>query len=166
MTMATRLAVMHHGYLAQVGTPAEVYEYPQTRLVAEFLGTANVFEGIVREAGAAGALVEATAFDAEFQSDTDPPKPAGARVFIAVRPEKMRVRRAGDDERAGRNRLVGSVRDIAYYGDFFMFVVDLPGGGAVRVSQPNQARITELPITWGDRVVVEWPPLATVVLPE
>lgn len=166
MTMATRIAVMHHGYLAQVGTPAEVYEYPQTRLVAEFLGTANVFEGIVREAGAAGALVEATALDAQFQSDTDPPKPVGARVFIAVRPEKMRVRRAADDERAGTNRLVGAVRDIAYYGDFFMFVVDLPEGGTVRVSQPNQARITELPITWGDRVVVEWPPLATVVLPE
>ena len=166
MTMATRLAVMHHGYLAQVGTPAEVYEYPQTRLVAEFLGTANVFEGIVREAGAAGALVEATALDARFQSDTDPPKPVGARVFIAVRPEKMRVRRAADEERAGTNRLVGTVRDIAYYGDFFMFVVDLPEGDTVRVSQPNQTRITELPITWGDRVVVEWPPLATVVLPE
>ena len=166
MTMATRLAVMHHGYLAQVGTPAEVYEYPQSRLVAEFLGTANVFEGIVREAGATGALVEATAFDATFQSDTDPPKPAGARVFVAVRPEKMRVRKAEDGATAGTNRLVGAVRDIAYYGDFFMFVVDLPEGGTVRVSQPNQARITELPITWGDRVVVEWPPLATVVLPE
>ena len=166
MTMATRLAVMHHGYLAQVGTPAEVYEYPQSRLVAEFLGTANVFEGIVREAGATGALVEATAFDAHFQSDTDPPKPVGARVFVAVRPEKMRVRKAGAEERAGTNCLVGTVRDIAYYGDFFMFVVDLPEGGTVRVSQPNQARITELPISWGDRVAVDWPPLATVVLPE
>jgi putrescine transport system ATP-binding protein len=166
MTMATRLAVMHHGYLAQVGTPAEVYEYPQTRLVAEFLGTANVFEGIVREAGAAGALIEAVAFDARFQSDTDPPKPVGARVFVAVRPEKMRVRKAEGGETAGTNRLVGAVRDIAYYGDFFMFVVDLPEGGTVRVSQPNQARLTELPITWGDAVVVEWPSLATVVLPE
>jgi putrescine transport system ATP-binding protein len=166
MTMATRLAVMHHGYLAQVGTPAEVYEYPQTRLVAEFLGTANVFEGIVREAGAAGAVIEAVAFDARFQSDTDPPKPVGARVFVAVRPEKMRVRKAEGGETAGTNRLVGTVRDIAYYGDFFMFVVDLPEGGTVRVSQPNQARLTELPITWGDAVVVEWPSLATVVLPE
>lgn len=166
MTMATRLAVMHHGYLAQVGTPAEVYEYPQTRLVAEFLGTANVFDGIVREAGASGALVEPTALDALFRSDTDPPKPVGARVFVAVRPEKMHVRKAAAGEAAGTNRLVGTVRDIAYYGDFFMFVVDLPEGGAVRVSQPNLARITELPITWGDRVAVEWPPLATVVLPE
>jgi putrescine transport system ATP-binding protein len=78
----------------------------------------------------------------------------------------MRVRKAEGGETAGTNRLVGAVRDIAYYGDFFMFVVDLPEGGTVRVSQPNQARITELPITWGDRVAVEWPPLATVVLPE
>ncbi|WP_337875259.1 ABC transporter ATP-binding protein [Elioraea sp.] len=166
MTMATRLAVMHHGYLAQVGTPAEVYEYPQTRLVAEFLGTANVFEGIVTKAGATGALVESTEFDAVFESDTDPPKPAGARVFVAVRPEKMRVRKAAEGERAGTNRLVGTVRDIAYYGDFFMFVVDLAEGRSVRVSQPNLARVTELPITWGDRVAVDWPPLATVVLPE
>lgn len=166
MTMATRLAVMHHGYLAQLGTPAEVYEYPQTRLVAEFLGTANVFEGIVKTAGAAGALIESTEFDAFFESDTDPPKPAGARVFVAVRPEKMRVRKAENGETPGTNRLVGTVRDIAYYGDFFMFVVDLPGGATVRVSQPNLARITELPITWGDLVAVEWPPLATVVLPE
>ncbi|TQF82832.1 ABC transporter ATP-binding protein [Elioraea sp. Yellowstone] len=166
MTMATRLAVMHHGYLAQVGTPAEVYEYPQTRLVAEFLGTANVFEGIVTKAGATGALVESTEFDAVFESDTDPPKPVGARVFVAVRPEKMRVRKAAEGERAGTNRLVGAVRDIAYYGDFFMFVVDLPDGRSVRVSQPNLARVTELPITWGDRVAVDWPPLATVVLPE
>ncbi|WP_439577267.1 ABC transporter ATP-binding protein [Elioraea sp.] len=166
MTMATRLAVMHHGYLAQVGTPAEVYEYPQARLVAEFLGTANVFEGIVTAAGASGAVVESIAFDAFFESDTDPPKPEGARVFVAVRPEKMRVRKGAERERPGTNRLVGTVRDIAYYGDFFMFVVDLPGGGTVRVSQPNQARITELPITWGDDVTVEWPPHATVVLPE
>jgi putrescine transport system ATP-binding protein len=166
MTMATRLAVMHHGYLAQLGTPAEVYEYPQTRLVAEFLGTANVFEGIVKQAGATGALIESTEFDAFLESDTDPPKPVGARVFVAVRPEKMRVRKAGDGEVAGTNRLVGTVRDIAYYGDFFMFVVALPSGGTLRVSQPNLARITELPITWGDRMAVEWPAHATVVLPE
>lgn len=118
------------------------------------------------KAGATGALVESTEFDAVFESDTDPPKPVGARVFVAVRPEKMRVRKAAEGERAGTNRLVGAVRDIAYYGDFFMFVVDLPDGRSVRVSQPNLARVTELPITWGDRVAVDWPPLATVVLPE
>ena len=166
MTMATRLAVMNHGYLAQVGTPAEVYEYPQSRFVAEFLGTANVFEGLIKAEGPTGALIESTEFDAFFQSDTDPPKPEGARVFVAVRPEKMRIRRADAGENAGTNRLVGTVRDIAYYGDFFMFVVALPEGKSIRVSRPNLARLTELPITWDDRVAVEWEPFATVVLPE
>lgn len=166
MTMATRLAVMNHGYLAQVGTPAEVYEYPQSRFVAEFLGTANVFEGIIKSAGANGAMIESTEFDAFFESDTDPPKPAGARVWLAVRPEKMRIRRASAGEGPGVNRIVGTVRDIAYYGDFFMFVVALPEGKSVRVSRPNLARLTELPITWDDRVAVEWEPFATVVLPE
>ncbi|MFQ3622258.1 MAG: TOBE domain-containing protein, partial [Acetobacteraceae bacterium] len=101
-----------------------------------------------------------------FESDTDPPKPVGARVWLAVRPEKMRIRRAAAGEGAGTNRIVGTVRDIAYYGDFFMFVVALPEGRSVRVSRPNLARLTELPITWDDRVAVEWDPFATVVLPE
>jgi putrescine transport system ATP-binding protein len=164
MTMATRIAVMTDGRLAQVGTPAEVYEYPTSRFVASFLGTANIFEGIVKRAGATGALVESTAFDAFFESDTDPPKPEGGRVFAAVRPEKMRIAKAEGEAAHGTNRLAGTVRDIAYYGDFVMYVVALADGTAVRVSRPTETRITELPITWNDAVVVTWAPFATVVL--
>lgn len=164
MTMATRIAVMTDGRLAQVGTPAEVYEYPTSRFVAGFLGTANIFEGLVKRAGATGALVESTAFDAFFESDTDPPKPEGGRVFAAVRPEKMRIAKAEPSTAHGTNRLAGTVRDIAYYGDFVMYVVALADGSAVRVSRPTETRITELPITWNDAVVVTWAPFATVVL--
>jgi putrescine transport system ATP-binding protein len=169
MTMATRIAVMTDGRLAQVGTPAEVYEYPASRFVAGFLGTANVFEGIVKralgsEAGATGALVESTAFDAFFESDTDAPKPVGGRVFVAVRPEKMRIEKAGVGAAHGTNALTGSVRDIAYYGDFVMYVVALPDGSVVRVSRPTETRMTELPITWNDAVTVRWQDFATVVL--
>jgi putrescine transport system ATP-binding protein len=164
MTMASRIAVMTEGRLAQVGTPAEVYEYPTSRFVASFLGTANIFEGIVKRAGATGALVESTAFDALFQSDTDAPKPEGGRVFVAVRPEKMRIEKAGAGETHGTNRLAGAVRDIAYYGDFVMYVVALADGSVVRVSRPTETRVTELPITWSDAVVVTWQDFATVVL--
>jgi putrescine transport system ATP-binding protein len=163
MTMATRIAVMTDGRLAQVGTPAEVYEYPTSRFVAGFLGTANIFEGIVKRAGATGALVESTAFDAFFESDTDPPKPEGGRVFVAVRPEKMRIEKGGEG-RHGTNRLGGIVRDIAYYGDFVMYVVALSDGTVVRVSRPTETRMTELPITWNDPVTVTWQAFATVVL--
>ena len=58
------------------------------------------------------------------------------------------------------------VRDIAYYGDFFMYLVALPDGMTVRVSEPNLRRVTEMPITWNDPVLVEWPAYASVVLPE
>ena len=164
MTMASRIAVMAEGRLAQVGTPAEVYEYPASRFVAAFLGTANIFEGIVRRAEGPGVLVESTALDALFRSDADSPKPVGGRVFVAVRPEKMRIEKVAEAGGNGPNRLDGTVRDIAYYGDFVMYVVALPDGSVVRVSRPTETRLTELPITWNDPVAVTWPDFATVLL--
>jgi len=164
MTMATRLAVMTSGRLAQVGTPAEVYEYPTSRFVASFLGTATIFEGVVRRADAAGALVESVAFDAFFASDSDPPVPVGGRVYAAIRPEKMRIEKAEGVAQHGTNRLCGVVRDIAYYGDYVMYVVTLGDDTLVRVSRPTETRLTELPITWGDPVAVTWPAFATVLL--
>lgn len=166
MTMATRLAVMDRGTLAQVGTPAEVYEYPNSRFVAEFLGTANVFEGVVRAAPGHGARVESAELDMAFASDTDPPKPAGARVFVAVRPEKIEISKAGPDAAMGTNRLTGIVRDIAYYGDYFVYLVEVPGKGIVRASEPATRRIGDVPITWSDSVVLQWQPFACRVLPE
>ena len=166
MTMATRLAVMDRGTLAQVGTPAEVYEYPNSRFVAEFLGTANVFEGVVRAEPGHGAQVESSELDMAFASDTDPPKPAGARVFVAVRPEKIEISKAGPDAAMGTNRLTGIVRDIAYYGDYFVYLVEVPGKGIVRASEPATRRIGDVPITWSDSVVLQWQPFACRVLPE
>jgi putrescine transport system ATP-binding protein len=166
MTMATRIGVMDRGTLAQVGTPAEVYEYPNSRFTAEFLGTANVFEGVVREAGPAGALIDSSELDMDFASDTDPPKPPGARVFVAVRPEKIDIRKAQPGDAMGVNRIIGRVRDIAYYGDYFMYLVDVPGKGTVRASEPATRRLGDTPITWDDTVVLEWQPFASRVLPE
>ena len=160
MTMATRIAVLERGALMQVGTPAEVYEYPASRFVAEFLGTANLFAGIVRDPH----RVESVDDETWFVADEAAPRPAGGRVFVAVRPEKMRLRRAEAGDGPGENRIAGEVRDIAYYGDFFVFVVALPDGRTIRVSQPNLDRITELPVSWGDRVAVTWPAHANVVL--
>ena len=166
MTMATRIGVMDRGTLAQVGTPAEVYEYPNSRFVAEFLGTANVFQGVVREAGTAGAIVDSSELEMDFSSDSGSPKPPGARVFVAVRPEKIEIRKARTGDAMGTNRLVGVVRDIAYYGDYFMYLVEVPGKGTVRASEPATRRAGDVPITWGDAVVLEWQAFASRVLPE
>jgi putrescine transport system ATP-binding protein len=167
MTMATRLAVMDRGTLAQVGTPGEVYEYPNSRFTAEFLGTANILEGVVEATGPGGARIGSSEFEMDILSDAPAPKPVGSRVFVALRPERLAIARATPEEaRHGDNRLAGRVRDIAYFGDFFMYHVELEGGRTIRVSQPNLRRITERPVDWDDAVVVTWEGQASMVLPE
>lgn len=166
MTMATRLAVMERGALAQIGTPGEVYEYPNSRFTAEFLGTANILEGVVQATGPGGARIGATGIAMDILSDTPAPKPAGSRVFVALRPERLAIARAGDAMRHGDNRLMGRVREIAYLGDSFIYHVDVEGGRVMRVSQPNPRRMTERPLHGGDPVAITWDAQASMVLPE
>nr|WP_237214620.1 ABC transporter ATP-binding protein [Roseomonas sp. NPKOSM-4] len=166
MTLATRLAVMDHGRLVQVGTPGEVYEFPNSRFVADFLGTANIFDGVVEAGGPEAARIRSAELGMAFVSAAPAPGPAGMPVFVALRPERLHIERAAPDATTDENRLVGRVRDIAYYGDFFMFHVELPGGRTIRVSQPNLRRITARPVDWDDRVAVTWDADAVMVLPE
>jgi putrescine transport system ATP-binding protein len=165
MTMATRLAVMDRGTLAQVGTPGEVYEYPNSRFTAVFLGSANILEGVVEATGPSGARIGATDVAMAILSDTPAPQPVGARVFVALRPERLAIARADDALRHGDNRLVGRLRDIAYLGDSFIYHVELERGRVIRVSQPNPRRGTERPLDGGDKVAVTWDPHASMVLP-
>jgi len=160
MTMATRLAVMDHGALVQVGTPGEVYEFPNSRFTADFLGTANILEAVVQPGGG----IACTAPPCDIRFEGEPPLPPGSRVFVAVRPERMRIARIPAGTPHGPNSLVGRVRDIAYFGDFFVFHVALEGGGEVRVSLPNLRRITERPVDWEDSVAVTWDAEASLVL--
>lgn len=166
MTMATRLAVMDRGTLAQVGTPSEVYEFPNSRFTAEFLGTANILEGVVEGVDAEGVRIGSSELDFDILAEPAASKPLGSRVFVALRPERMRIERVAPGAPLGDNRLVGRVRDIGYYGDYFLYYVVLEGGKEVRVSQPNLRRRTERPVDWEDTVAVTWDRQASMVLPE
>jgi putrescine transport system ATP-binding protein len=166
MTMATRLAVMDQGRLVQVGTPGEVYEFPNSRFTAEFLGSANILEGVVTATGPDGARIRAADGATDILSDTPAPQPVGSPVFVALRPERLEIARAPEDAGPGENRLMGQVRDIAYSGDVFTYHVELAGGRRLRVSQPNLRRITDRPLDAGDAVVVTWDRQASMVLPE
>ncbi|MGX9962496.1 ABC transporter ATP-binding protein [Roseomonas sp. F4] len=166
MTMATRLAVMDRGTLAQVGTPSEVYEFPNSRFTAEFLGTANILEGVVEGVEAEGLRIGSSELDFDILAEPAASKPLGSRVFVALRPERMRIERVAPGAPLGDNRLVGRVRDIGYYGDFFVYHVVLENGKEVRVSQPNLRRRTERPVDWEDTVAVSWDRQASMVLPE
>ena len=165
MTMATRLAVMDHGRLVQVGTPGEVYEFPNSRFTADFLGSANLLEGVVAATGPDGARIRVADGATDILSDTPAPQPVGSRVFVALRPERLSIARAPEDAGPGENRLTGQVRDIAYSGDVFTYHVELAGGRRLRVSQPNLRRMTDHPLDAGDAVVVTWDRQASMVLP-
>jgi putrescine transport system ATP-binding protein len=165
MTMSSRLAVMREGRIEQVGTPAEIYEFPRTRFVADFIGTMNIFEGKVSRAAQGEAMVESAEAGATLRAEGGGAA-AGATAFVAVRPEKIAIARAGDPAARADNVLEGVVEEIAYLGQSSTYVVALPSGKRVHVSAQNAVRRAELPISWDQRVVLTFPARAALVLAE
>lgn len=162
MTMADRIAIMDRGKVMQVATPGEVYEAPNSRFVADFVGSINLFEGTVeRPNGTATVIRGADGFPIETVNGGTPEP--GATVWYAVRPEKIRVS-ASPPEVQTANAAQGEIWDIAYLGDMTLFHVRLPNGRVVRTAQLNASRGTDNPLTWNDRAWVSFRADAGVVL--
>jgi spermidine/putrescine ABC transporter ATP-binding subunit len=167
MTVSDRIAVMDKGVIVQVATPAEIYEAPNSRYVADFIGDINIVEGTFEgrandgRNGSEVVRVSCGSFTAavEQQCDVAP----GASVAFAVRPEKVRISLDKPAETA-TNALYGEVWDIGYLGDFSVFVVKLEDGRTFRAAQANISRLVDRPITYGDMVWLTWPADAGLVL--
>jgi len=160
MTVSTRLAVMREGQIAQLGEPHHVYEAPNSRYVAEFIGDVNILEGAVESAGG-GTIRLADGGVAELGGARDLPD---GDVALALRPEKIAIERQAGDASLGANALDGKVEDIAYLGDMSVYNVRLDSGALIRVARTNRFRAFEEPITWEDRVRLTWDGSALVVL--
>ncbi len=163
MTLASRIAVMHEGRIAQVGTPGEVYEYPANRYVARFVGNINLIEGRVigRENGR--VTLRADALDAELAVACDGEAGLGDEVCVAVRPEKITISReapAGCD----RNVVKGIVRDLGYFGDQSLYRVRSKSGAVTQVSAQNLRRSAKLTVEWDDEVYLSWEIGSTILL--
>ena len=162
MTVADRISVMDHGRIVQVASPAEIYEQPKSRYVADFIGSVNIFEATVGVAGAQRLrLTTADGFEVDCASDAEVAE--GQTLWYALRPEKVRIAHDPPAD-AARNAIAGEVWDIAYLGDMTLFNVRLDSGKTVRASTMNAARGVERPIAWDDRVWLSWAPDAGVVL--
>ena len=160
MTMASRIAVMHHGRVLQVGTPKEIYECPINRFVADFIGNVNLFDGqlsidehdrceittdlgVMRIAHGIGGAI-------------------GMPLAVAVRPEKIYISK--NRPSVSVNLFSGKVREIGYFGSYTSFIVETAGGRNVVITEPNGSRLENIDVTWEDQVFFWWDEADPVVL--
>jgi putrescine transport system ATP-binding protein len=163
MTMASRIAVMSHGQVVQVGTPKEIYESPSSRFVADFIGNINIFDG--RVSTARDNQLEVQTEVGVMQAASTAPYQAGAAVAVAIRPEKINVSKT--KPAATDNLFSGTVREIGYLGSYTSFIIEIATGKTLRVSTINHVHETgptRADITWGDSVFVWWDSSASMVL--
>jgi putrescine transport system ATP-binding protein len=163
MTLSTRIGVMNAGVIVQIGEPRDVYEEPNTRFVADFIGSVNLFAGEV-DAGAADKLrISAPESGGDIIVDPVPGLTAKQRIWVAVRPEKIRLAR---EKPAGLpNVRPGTVEEVAYMGDISIYKVRLENGHAIKVTEPNITYVDN-PIKWDEKVWLSWSSADGVVLKE
>jgi putrescine transport system ATP-binding protein len=160
MTVADRIGVMNRGQLIQVATPAEIYEQPNSRWVADFIGDVNLIEGRVVESSASATTVASAPAGTLRAAASD--ARAGDTVAVALRPEKIRIGR--DVPATATNRVEGEVSEIGYLGDFSIYKVRLIDGFVMEAAAANVSRVIERPVAIGDRVWLSWADDAGVVL--
>jgi putrescine transport system ATP-binding protein len=163
MTVSTRIAIMDRGRTVQVGTPGEIYEYPNSLYVAQFVGDVNIFEGRVIDAGKDHVTVHSPESGCEIYADRGIDAVAGQEAYAAIRPEKIEIAKTPPAE-TRYNCITGQVYDIAYLGSMSVYFVRLATGSKVRVTAANRSRLVERPITWEDQVWLWWPPTASVIM--
>jgi putrescine transport system ATP-binding protein len=164
MTVSTRMAVMSDGQVAQVGTPAEIYEYPASRFIADFIGDVNMLEARVRETSQREMRLDSPQAGCDIVADRAIAAVAGETVWVAVRPEKLLLSATPPADEGSPNMMDGTVVDIAYLGDVSIYHVRLASGTIVRATAANRRRLIERPISWDDRVWLSWEPDASGVL--
>ena len=154
MTMSSRIGVMEQGKIRQVGTPGEVYEYPNSLSVARFIGSANIFQGVTVGEDDSHIFIRCTDLEKELAVGYTASVPLGVEVFVAVRPEKIIM--SQHPFKGSHNTAYGIVKDIAYLGDVSVYHVQLSSGKMVMATQPNLVRLAERPVTWDIEVFLRW----------
>ncbi|CVI59540.1 MULTISPECIES: ABC transporter ATP-binding protein [Agrobacterium] len=166
MTVSDRIAVMDKGNVVQVATPAEIYEAPNSRYVADFIGDINIFDAnVVANASDIGKPGPVT-LDCEglkVAVEQECAAATGSQVAFAIRPEKVRIS-LDQPADSSVNSAYGEVWDIGYLGDFSVFIVKLADGRVIRAAQANVSRLVDRPITFGDMVWLNWKPDSGLVL--
>lgn len=162
MTLSSRIGVMTAGEIVQIGTPREIYEYPQNRFVADFIGSVNIFEGRITADGEDHVIVASPDAGTDLYVPHGISGVIGQKVAVAVRPEKVQISKS--DLGDLRNKISGTIDEIAYMGNSSVYQVRLDSGKRVRVSQSNLTRTEESTLAGNDRVNLGWADGAGIVV--
>lgn len=171
MTMSTRMAIMKEGRIRQIGVPHDVYEFPNSRYVAEFIGSVNVFDGIVIEEEPDHVVIKAPQLDCDLYVTHAGAVPVGGHVAVAIRPEKIVITKNPPQERADqskdgvhRNATKGIICEIGYLGDMSIYHIQLESGKTVQAALTNSNRFADNLLAWDDVVYLHWQPESGIVL--
>ncbi|EXI86338.1 MAG: Spermidine/putrescine import ATP-binding protein PotA [Candidatus Accumulibacter regalis] len=156
MTLSSRIGVMDHGKIVQVGTPQEIYESPRSRFVAEFVGSVNLFAGQLTASEPDRLRITCPELEQPVHVDVDESSVAAplTALWVAIRPEKIQL--SVQPPQAAANWTRGLVKEIAYQGNLSVLLIRLPSGKTVRVTRPNVWRHEEESITWEQEVYLHW----------
>ncbi|NVK33896.1 MAG: ABC transporter ATP-binding protein [Rhodobacteraceae bacterium] len=165
MTVADRIAVMDAGRIVQVAPPAEIYEAPGSKFIADFIGDINLIEATVVEKSEGGSVLNAKEFGIHIETASTTSAAVGDTVWYAIRPEKIEISHADTLE---TDTMVNAVRaevwDIGYLGDVSIFHTRVDETLAIRATVANRSRHVERPISWDDQVAMSWGRDAGVIL--
>jgi putrescine transport system ATP-binding protein len=165
MTMASRIAIMSEGKVLQVGPPADIYETPATRFVADFIGNVNLMDGTLAEDEADHCVIDCA--DIKHYVGHGITGTQGMAVTVAVRPEKIHLSAhapSNEDQAHGFNRAKGVVKNLSYFGSYTVYHLELPSGRTLKISQNNTQRHREHELTWGSEAWAHWSRQSQVVL--
>jgi putrescine transport system ATP-binding protein len=163
MTVADRIAVMDQGKIVQIATPGEIYEQPNSRYVADFIGDINILEGKVTSTEGGVATLDCIGTGAKVQVTQDGGAKLGDEAWFAIRPEKVSISLTPPVD-PSVNAVSGEVWDIGYLGDVSIYHIRLATGATVKSTITNTTRLVSRPITWEDKVWLTWSRDGGVVL--
>lgn len=171
LAIASRIAVMNKGSIGQLGTPSDLYEFPASRFVADFIGSVNMFEGRIAKDEPNEAIVACPDLAPHnIYLPHSAPGTLDTPVWIAIRPEKLNLHKdaggppAVPECPAAHNVAQGQIKEISYLGDTSIFHVEMANGKLIRISRPNRSRYDQDHYDWGERVWVSWAGSSPVVL--
>lgn len=154
MTMADTVAVMNAGRIEQLGAPAEIYEFPATAYVANFLGQSNLLAATVTGSDGDEVLVEA--YGTRFAVPAARCRARTGEVHLGIRPEKLHLTGSYDEVPGGHQAIAGVVTDSSYVGVSTEYLVRTGWGSQLAVFTPNTGAGAQLPV--GANVVAYWRP--------